>query len=73
MLLVRTSQGSRGDLLMRILSCHAELEAAGVDLKISFKIQIDSIDTMHIYCLRKLKVCDHGRDSFCFQTLTHTS
>lgn len=67
------SRGSRGDLLMRALSCQAELDEAGTDLKISLNIQVDSIDTMHIYCLKKLKVCDHGRKSLCFQTLTHNS
>jgi len=38
------------------------LNEGGVDLKISFKLQVDSIDRMHDYYNTRLVMCDHGCD-----------
>jgi len=38
------------------------LNEGGVDWKISFKIQVDSIDTMHFYCIHMLAKYIHDRD-----------
>lgn len=62
MLLGRRTQDSSGDL-MRALLCHADLDEGGVDLRISLKFPVDSIDTMHFYYIKMLSVCLRSRDN----------